>query len=640
MQADRIDIDEIAEKKGLPRVKVIECLTKALTNAASDIFKRGYPVVAGYDDESQEVRLYRLWKVVPRVRNHNIEIDVAHAKSEWNPTAQGGEEILEPLDYDSKALEQKSSWYFQIFLSKAQLDNDKSLNSGELDNISCCEDSGSSGKPAINVGPRRRIKIDPKKCRETCKEFASFQIPSRPNKDFFPFQKTAIKFIHERESILLADEMGLGKTITVIGAINLDESLKKILIVCPLSIKSVWRKELNGWMVRKLSIGEATADYCPARGHDILIIHYDIVHKYSTVLRKIKWDLIVLDEAHYIKSRQSQRTKAIVGFFNRSTKKWTHEPIEARKKLLLTGTPIMNRPAELWPLVNYLDKDIFGKYDEFVETYCDTDPYRLDYDQEPRGYSNLGRLNQLLKSSMMIRRMKEQVLPELPKKLRTILEVPATTRPQKEAVDLMSKAWGKYEKDISALEKQCKLSVTARNEEEYAMAVQQLTKAYNIAFFEMSSVRKQIGIEKVPIVIDHLENLLATGQKIVVFAHHHEVMDLIKDHFGESVSITGKTPSRDRADIVDRFQNDPNVRLFIGSIGAAGTGITLNASSTAVFAELDWVPAKIDQAEDRLHRIGQNDNVLVHHIVFEGSIDARMAQVIVEKQSIVRSILK
>lgn len=639
MQADHTDIDGIAEKKGLPRIRVIECLAEALTKAASDALKRKYPVEARYDDESGEVRLYRLWKVVPQVRNHNIEIDVFRARSQWKPTAQVGEEILEPLDYDSKTLEQKRSWYFQIFLSKAQLEKENSLNTSESRDISRKEHISSSIKSVVRERPKRRVRIDPKSPRESCNNIASFQVPSRPNKDFFPFQKTAIKFIHERESVLLADEMGLGKTITVIGAINLDESLKKILIVCPLSIKSVWRKELNGWMVRKLSIGEGTSDYCPARGYDILIIHYDIVHKFSDVLRKIQWDLIVLDEAHYIKSRQSQRTKAIVGFYNRSMKKWTTQMIDARKKLLLTGTPIMNRPAELWPLVNYLDKKNFGKYDEFVETYCDTDPYYLDYDQEPRGYSNLQNLNRLLKSTVMIRRTKEEVLPELPKKLRTIMEVPAITRMQKDAVDEMSKAWGKYEKDISALEKQCKSAVTAKNDQEYAWAVQQLTKAYHIAFFEMSSVRKKIGIQKVPIVLDHLEDLLATDQKIVVFAHHHEVMDLIKDHFPGSVKITGKTPSSERADIVARFQNDPDVRLFIGSIKAAGTGITLNASSTVVFAELDWVPANLDQAEDRLHRIGQSSNVLVHHIVFEGSIDARMARVIVEKQSIVRSIL-
>ena len=118
-----------------------------------------------------------------------------------------------------------------------------------------------------------------------------------------------------------------------------------------------------------------------------------------------------------------------------------------------------------------------------------------------------------------------------------------------------------------------------------------------------------------------------------------DVIQQIKDNFKQAVSITGKTPVDERAMIVDQFQKDRDTRLFIGNIKAAGTGITLHASSTAIFAELDWVPANLDQAEDRLHRIGQPNSVLVHHLVFEGSLDARMAEVIVEKQNIIRRAL-
>jgi SWI/SNF-related matrix-associated actin-dependent regulator 1 of chromatin subfamily A len=239
----------------------------------------------------------------------------------------------------------------------------------------------------------------------------------------------------------------------------------------------------------------------------------------------------------------------------------------------------------------------------------------------------------------MIRRRKKDVLPELPAKLRVIMEVPATTPGQKKAVLAFNKAWGQYENDITSLEERYRLAMTARDESEYAKAVDRLQKAYNVAFFEMASVRHEIGLQKVPLIIEHIGELLETGQKIVVFAHHVDVIQQIKDHFAHSVAITGKTPVEERAMIVERFQNDPNTRLFIGNIQAAGTGITLHASSTAVFAELDWVPANLNQAEDRLHRIGQSDNVLVHHIVFEGSLDARMAEVIVEKQDIIRRAL-
>ena len=466
-------------------------------------------------------------------------------------------------------------------------------------------------------------------------------VPCRSNKQYYEFQKAAIKFIHERNAVLLADDMGLGKTITVIGAINLDERLKKILIICPLSVKNVWKKELAGWQVRNLTVGEAEPDYCPARRFDIFIINYDIVHKYADVLRKIEWDLIVLDEAHYIKSRQALRTRSIVGFFDRRVRQWTTEPIPARKKVLLTGTPIMNRPAELWPLVNYLDKNNFGKYDDFVSNYCDANPDHLDDDQEPRGHCNLDELNRLLKSTVMIRRRKEEVLTELPPKSRVILEVPATTQSQIEALKNFQTAWetSDHATNIETLEYRCRLAIETKNDNEYALAVQKLNSAYSVAFFEMSRVRHQIGLHKVPLVVNHLNELLESDQKVVVFAHHKDVIQKIKNNFPESVSITGDTPVNDRARIVERFQRDPNVRLFLGNLKAAGTGITLNASSTAVFAELDWVPANLSQAEDRLHRIGQLNSVLVYHIVFERSLDAKMARTIVEKQEIARRAL-
>ena len=161
----------------------------------------------------------------------------------------------------------------------------------------------------------------------------------------------------------------------------------------------------------------------------------------------------------------------------------------------------MNRSAELWPLVNYLDKEHFGSYGDFVTKYCDVDPYYSDYHEEPRGHSNLDELNKLLRSTVMIRRRKKDVLPELPPKLRVIMEVPATTSGQKKAVLDFNTAWGKYAKDITSLEERCRLAITAKDEFEYAEAVRKLERAYQIAFFEMSSVRHKIGIEKAPLVI-------------------------------------------------------------------------------------------------------------------------------------------
>ncbi len=229
----------------------------------------------------------------------------------------------------------------------------------------------------------------------------------------------------------------------------------------------------------------------------------------------------------------------------------------------------------------------------------------------------------------------------MPPKSRVILEVPATTQSQIEAINNFQTAWetSDHATNIATLEYRCRLAIETKNDHEYALAVQKLNSAYRVAFFKMSSVRHEIGLQKVPIVVNYLKELLESDQKIVVFAHHRDVIQEIKANFPQAVSITGKTPVEERGAIVKQFERDPSVRLFIGNIKAAGVGITLNASSTAVFAELDWVPANLSQAEDRLHRIGQQNNVLVYHIVFERSLDAKMAQTVAEKQDIARRAL-
>ena len=616
-------IGEVARQKGIMREEVISSLETALVIAAEEKFGAKANLDAQYCEESGEIHLFRFWKVVAEVVNPSVEIRLIAARKRFDHNAKLGDEVAKRIDHQD--LVHKTGQFFKyILVQKVE------------------EAVQRKTRPENPV--RRETKIEYRPCvpAEKCQDSVSdgeLEVPCRQGKDYFPFQKAAIKFINERNAVLLADDMGLGKTITVIGAINLDKSLKKILIICPLSVKNVWKKELASWQVRSLSVGEVESGYCPARRYDIFIINYDVVHKYTNVLRSIDWDLVVLDEAHYIKSRQAQRTKAIVGFYHRGLRKWTVDPITARKKILLTGTPIMNRPAELWPLVNYLDKVNFGKYEDFVWNYCGENPNYLDDDQEPKGHSNLEGLNKLLRSTVMIRRRKEDVLKDLPPKLRVILEVPATTLEQKKAVQDFEAAWGPHRANITSLEERCRIAITAKDKFEYAAAVEKLQSAYKVAFFEMSRVRHEIGRQKAPLVVKHIEELLETGRKIVVFAYHRDVIQYITDNFEHAVSITGDTPVDERGRIVERFQNDDKTRLFVGNIKAAGTGITLHSSNIAVFAELDWVPANLDQAEDRLHRIGQPDSVLVHHIVFERSLDAHMARIIIDKQQIVRRAL-
>jgi SWI/SNF-related matrix-associated actin-dependent regulator 1 of chromatin subfamily A len=211
----------------------------------------------------------------------------------------------------------------------------------------------------------------------------------------------------------------------------------------------------------------------------------------------------------------------------------------------------------------------------------------------------------------MIRRLKQDVLRELPAKRRQTI-VLETSRAIRKLLKAERKAFEKLK----------------------------LRYGGKVPFLEMSAERKAVAIAKVPQVIEHLCELLESKDKLVVFAHHHEVIDALSLEFGSAAIVDGRTSVKARQAGVDRFQNDPSCKLFICSIQVGGTGFTLTAADTVVFAELDWVPGNLTQAEDRLHRIGQRRSVLVQHIVLNGSIDADMVETLIRKQKIVTETLE
>jgi SWI/SNF-related matrix-associated actin-dependent regulator 1 of chromatin subfamily A len=317
---------------------------------------------------------------------------------------------------------------------------------------------------------------------------------------------------------------------------------------------------------------------------------------------------------------------------------------QARRKVFLTGTPLPNRPKELHPIAAALAPEHFGNFFKYAKRYCGAKqqwvptPGNRDGKMvwDFSGSSNLEELQELLRATFMVRRLKSEVLTELPPKRRQVIVLPADSKASK-AIDAEQKAWDKKERSLELAASHVGFAHASDDPEAYEKAVANLRDAQNAAFAEMAMIRKKIAVAKLPMVIDHLEQAFESGiKKIVVFGHHHAVCDAIHEHFGDSaVKLTGTvTSNKLRQEAVDRFQTDDSVKLFVGSIGAAGVGHTLTAASTVIFAELNWVPAAMSQAEDRCHRIGQTDSVLVQHLVLEGSLDAHMAQVLVDKQDI------
>lgn len=454
---------------------------------------------------------------------------------------------------------------------------------------------------------------------------------------YLPYQRAGIAYGRERQNVLIADEMGLGKTIQAVGIANDDKLTHRVLIICPSSLKLNWKKEWLRWDVKHLSVGLVSAGKKKFPETDVVVINYDLLGKWQPELRATEWDLMTIDECHYLKegktgrtqevfgrkkTRKQKRTRTVVAEDGTKTKEKYEKEVEplaalnARRNVFLTGTPIVNRPKELWPLVQRLDPNGLGaNWKRYADRYCAGTDTRFGYDWS--GSSNLAELQTIMRSKFMIRRLKRDVLKELPAKRRQIVSLEVESSVLKTIIEKEKKTYDEF--------------IAAHGE----------TESETPAFSEISRVRKETAVAKIPYVIENLREMLDANEKIVVMAHHHEVVDSLADALREFgvVSVDGRTPNQDRDKAVEAFQDDPNVRVFVGTIKAAGVGLTLTAASVVVFAELDWVPGNVTQAEDRVHRIGQRNAVMIYHLVLENSLDERMVEIIIGKQKVIDDAL-
>ena len=457
---------------------------------------------------------------------------------------------------------------------------------------------------------------------------AEVQIPAPKDLAYLGYQKAGIAFGLERASILIADEMGLGKTIQALGIINADPSIKKILVVCPASLKLNWRKESIKWLVRKTTIGVAAGTDWP--NADLVIINYDILSKHHAKIHSQVWDLVVIDEGHYLKNSKAQRTVALLGRWDKDPMK-IKPAVKATRKVVLTGTPILNRPIEAQPILSFLspeEKEFRFWY--YAKKYCAA--YQGQYGWDLDGASNLEELQRKLRTTVMVRRMKKDVLKELPPKRRQVIELPANGCSK--LIEQEQEAHSKWERDLEDLRDVMETARLLEDQDAYAEAVAEMRRTQGVAFEDMAKVRHAIAMEKVPFVVEHILN---TEEPVVLFAHHRDVVEALFQGLTEAgkrcVKLVGGMTSEAKNQAVEAFQAG-QADVFIGNLQAAGVGITLTRSSHVVFAELDWVPGNMTQCEDRTHRIGQTESVLVQHLVLEGSLDQRMAQALVEKQDI------
>jgi len=448
---------------------------------------------------------------------------------------------------------------------------------------------------------------------------ADITVPAPDGLSYLPFQRAGIAYAMARPDVLIADEMGLGKTIQAIGVINADTAIRSVLVVAPAFLKINWFRELTRWLVRPLTVGIASAKDWPAT--DIVVVNYDILTK-SVVASGIAaraWDVLVCDEAHYLKSETAKRTKALLG----SRAGGYGDAVMAKRRLFLTGTPILSRPVDLWPLLRSCG--LFDDYYHFTRKYCAGHRSRFGYDAT--GASNLDELQTLLREKIMVRRLKRDVLTSLPPKSYRVIEAEGDfamlLREEAKLTAGMEK--------VGAMRRAAEAAKCAKDVEGFRRIAAEIKGIAQVPFAAISRVRHELALAKVPAVVAHVKGLLDEVPAVLVFGHHRDVCEAIAAEFaGDAVLVLGGMAADARQAAVDAMQ-EGRVRVFVGGIDAAGVGLTLAAAAHVVFAEMSWTPGSLQQAEDRAHRIGQEKPVTIDYVVVEGSMDAKLAATVARK---------
>lgn len=441
----------------------------------------------------------------------------------------------------------------------------------------------------------------------------SVSIPLPKGKELLKFQKVLIPYSLLAPNVLLADPPGVGKTIQEIAYYN-HRKPKKVLILAPASLLFNWLKELREWSLdyERIEIFSPKT-FDPKNPPDVLLVSYAYLSSVEAV-KKLnawgKWEHVTFDEIHYLKDPKSKRTK--YAFAKNGILK-NGPTIHA-----LSGTPLVNRPIDLWPVIRNLCPESIGHMTKFEYGLKFCGGKKLPWGWDFNGASNLPLLGQCLRSHFMIRRLKNDVLPQLPERYPPRLVYATPNGPAKDALKRIEP----YDESI--------LKVRATSPE----------------FQEISKARHDLGLSKVPFAVEYLSELVRCGQdKILVFAHHRDVIKELEIGFQVNKipceTFTGGLSAVEKNKRVDDFQsNEKKTKILIVSLTAGNVGLTLTASDYVCFVEYSWVPAENEQAIDRVHRIGQTRAVVVDYIVFEKSLDERILRKGFKKQATINQTME
>ena len=418
-------------------------------------------------------------------------------------------------------------------------------------------------------------------------------------------QKESIQKLVENKKFILADDMGLGKTTSTIIA-ALETGAKKILIICPATLKINWKREIENYSDRSIFISEGKSF---STEHDFVIINYDIIKNFHDTKKKdesqvisANFDLVVVDEAHYIKNPTAQRTKLINDIAKNVDRLW-----------LLTGTPMTSRPIDYFNLLSLVDSPVSKNWMAYAIRYCAGYQFNAGGRKiwNVTGASNLEELRDRT-SSLTLRRLKENVL-DLPDKIITPVYLRLKSKMYEE---IMGEYYDWYDK----------------NPEE--------SKSLTVQFTKLTKIRQVIADEKISQTIELAENIIEQGKKVIIFCNFTDSLNKICEHFGKSsVKVDGSMSKPQRPHSVDNFQENEKIKVFVGNIKAAGVGITLTAAEAVIMNDLSFLPSDHSQAEDRAYRYGQKNNVLVYYPIFENTIEGIIYDILNNKKQVIATVM-
>ncbi len=440
---------------------------------------------------------------------------------------------------------------------------------------------------------------------------------------FRPYQEKGVAKGLQLKRFINGDEQGLGKTLQSLATIHAaalrGEDVFPCLVICPSSTKINWKREWEMWTDRKAMVLESKIKDSWHRYHDIgmadvFITNYESLKKYFVQsipkkgARRRSSDIVmderinilksvIIDESHRCKNPSTLNAQLSLQITRE--KKWV---------ILLTGTPVVNKPVDLFPQLAIIGRlGDFGGKNRFFSRYC----------EGGRGSANLKELNYFLNKHCFFRREKNEVAKDLPEKQRQTILCDITTRAE------YNKARDEFVKYL---------------EESGADDAEIAKKMRGEIIVKMQALKKISAYGKLNEAREFIKEVNDSGEKLIVFVIHHAIVDELKKEFPKAVTVTGRDKDFEKQRSIDAFQNDPDTKLIICNIKAAGVGITLTASSRVAFIEYPWTYADCVQCEDRAHRIGQKNNVMCTYFLGQNTIDEDMYELILQKRHVANTI--